>query len=246
MIYIHEAIRDRISRKKVAIGLYRFDETSEERVMKAAEIAEEFTDVVVVDRGEETENELVRMVARGEVDAIVRGTARASKFLKVLREEYSPVRIAVLETADGRLFLLAPVGVDEGRTTTEKLEIAKKARELAESLGIYKGIAVLAGGRYGDVGRGEEIDSSLAQAELVAKLAGGVNFEIRIEDAVKQGVVIAPDGISGNLIFRSLCYLGAGKEYGAVYCNLPYRIVDTSRSQSAEGYVRAIALATVI
>lgn len=246
MIYIHEAIQSRISRKKVAIGLYRFDETSEERVLKAAEIAGEFAEVVVIDRGEDTERELLRAVVEGKVDAAVRGTARASKLLGEIRREYNPVRIAVLETAGRKLFLLAPVGVDEGRTVREKLEIVAHARKLAKSLGIDESVAVLAGGRYGDVGRSEEVDLSLATAELTARLAGGENFEIRVEDAVERGIVIAPDGITGNLIFRSLCYLGAGREYGAVYCGLPYRIVDTSRSQSAEGFARAIALATVI
>ncbi|AKG91182.1 putative phosphotransacetylase [Geoglobus ahangari] len=246
MIYLHELIRVRLKRRKVAIGLYRFDETSEERVLRAAEIAGEFADVAVVDEGEKTEEVLYRLVRDGEVHAVVRGTARASKFLQIIRKEYSPKRVAVLETADKRLFLLAPVGVDEGKTVKEKLELIEHARSVAERLGLEARVAVLAGGRYGDVGRSREVDESLAMAELTARLSGGENFEIRLEDAVSSGIVIAPDGISGNLIFRSLCYLGAGREYGAVYCGLPFRIVDTSRSQSAEGFARAIALATVI
>ena len=107
-------------------------------------------------------------------------------------------------------------------------------------------MAILAGGRYGDVGRSEAVDISLATAELTARLANAKNYEIKIEEAVKEDIVIAPDGISGNLIFRSLCYLGIGREYGAVYTNLPFKLVDTSRSQSPEGYARAIALASVI
>lgn len=246
MIHLNDLIKSKLRRRKVAIGLYRFDETSEERINQAAKIAREFADVVVIDEGENTEEELFRIVRDGEVDAIVRGTARASKFLKIVRKEYEPSRIAVLETFGGKLFLLAPVGVDEGWSIEEKLRIIEHARNLAKTLGMGGSVAVIAGGRYGDVGRSPLIDESLALAELTAKLSGGENFEIRIEDAVERDIVIAPDGISGNLIFRSMCYLGAGREYGAVYCGLPYRVVDTSRSQSVEGFVRAIALATVI
>ncbi|WP_456370723.1 methanogenesis marker protein Mmp4/MtxX [Geoglobus sp.] len=246
MIYLNDIIRSKLRRKRVAIGLYRFDETSEERVKRAAKIAEEFADVVVVDEGENTEKELLGIVKEGEVDAVVRGTGRASKLLEIVRREYEPSRIAVLETARGKLFLLAPVGVDEGWSVEEKLRIVAHARALAKTLGMGGSVAILAGGRYGDVGRSPLIDESLALAELTAKLSGGENFEIRIEDAVERDIVIAPDGISGNLIFRSMCYLGAGREYGAVYCGLPYKVVDTSRSQSVEGFVRAIALATVI
>ncbi|MEM0215039.1 MAG: hypothetical protein QW384_03505 [Archaeoglobaceae archaeon] len=244
-MYLHKNIKERIKRKKIAIGLYRFDETSEERILKAVELAK-FADVLVIDKGEKTEKELSRLVISGEVHAIVRGTARASKMLEILRKDYSPLRVGIFETISGVLFLLSPVGVDEGKTISEKLKLIEYSKQIAEMLGIPKKVAVLAGGRYGDIGRYELVDRSLAEAELVAKVSGGENLEIRIEDAVEKGIVIAPDGISGNLIFRSLCYLGGGKEYGAVYCGLPYRIVDTSRNQSAEGFARAIAVATLL
>ncbi|MEM2727002.1 MAG: hypothetical protein QXV61_01945 [Archaeoglobaceae archaeon] len=244
-MYLHEKIKERVKRKKIAIGLYRFDQTSEERVMKAVELAD-FADVIVVDKGENTEKELSKMVEKGEVHAVVRGTARASKLLEVLRKGHSPLRVGIFETANNVLFLLSPVGVDEGKTISEKLKLIEYSKQLAELLGIPKNVAILAGGRYGDIGRYEVVDHSLAEAELIAKLSGGENLEIRIEDAVSKGIVIAPDGISGNLIFRSLCYLGGGKEYGAVYFGLPYRIVDTSRNQSAEGFARAIAVATLL
>ncbi|MFX1345221.1 MAG: phosphotransacetylase, partial [Promethearchaeota archaeon] len=42
-------------------------------------------------------------------------------------------------------------------------------------------------------------------------------------------IIIAPDGISGNLIYRTLVHLGGGKAYGAIYMNLEKVIIDTSR-----------------
>lgn len=247
MIYLHPSIKSRIrERRKVAVGLYRTDESSENRIMKAVELSGEFADVLVVDEGEDTEVELISLLEKGKVYSGVRGTARASVLLRLLREKFRPLRVAVLEDAKGRLFLLSPVGVDEGSSVSEKIELCRFSKSLAEKLGINGRPAILAGGRYGDLGRSEFVDRTLADAELVARFVDGVNYEIRLEDAVDEGIVVAPDGISGNLIFRSLCYLGNGKEYGAVYFNIPYRLVDTSRSQSAEGYARAIALSVVI
>ncbi len=247
MIYLNKILKDKLeSRKKIAIGLFRFDEKSEEKIIKAKKLAESFADVVIVDEGEETEKTIVEMLKREEVDAAIRGTARASKLLEIIRKSYVTSRIAVLETAKSKLFLLAPVGVDEGKTVSEKLKMIEEARKIAKKIGLHGSVAILAGGRFGDVGRDYNVDLSLAFAELVAKLANARNYEIRLEDAIKEDIIIAPDGISGNLIFRALCYLGNGKEYGAIYTNLPFKLVDTSRSQSAEGYARAIALASVI
>ncbi|MCS7103085.1 MAG: methanogenesis marker protein Mmp4/MtxX [Candidatus Korarchaeum sp.] len=209
-------------------------------------MAREFTDVVVVDEAESTERRLIEMVENSEIDAAVRGTARATKFLKILRSKYDIARIAVLETYNNKLFLLSPVGVDEGKNIVEKLRLIEYSRQLCDLLELPKELAILSGGRYEDIGRDENVDKSLAMGELLAKLSGGEHYEIRLEDAVNRSIVIAPDGISGNLIFRALCYLGKGMEYGAVYFGTPYKLIDTSRSQTVEGFVRALALASVI
>jgi len=246
MIYLNEKILEKLRRKRVAIGLYKQSYSSEKRIREAVRLAEEFCEAEIVDEGENTEKKMIKMIEEREVEAVVRGTARASVFLKLLRKKYKPFRVAVLETPKKQLFLLAPVGVDEGKSVEEKLKMIELAKEIAGKLGMKDGVAILSGGRYGDVGRDARVDETLAYAELIAKLSGGKNYEIRLEDAIEEGIIIAPDGISGNLIFRSLCYLGFGREYGAVFGGVPYTIIDTSRSQSAEGFARALALATVV
>ena len=45
----------------------------------------------------------------------------------------------------------------------------------------------------------------------------------------KSNLIIAPNGVSGNLIYRTLVHLGGGKAYGAIYMGLNYPIIDTSR-----------------
>ena len=188
---------------------------------------------------------LVRALMDGEIDAAVRGTLPSSTTLACLKKAAGVshlVRIALLETADGRKFLLAPVGVDEGWTVDEKVEMVERGREMAPALGLPPTVAVLSGGRKGDRGRHPQVDRSLAEAEQVAELTKASHAEILIEDAVgRYGMVLAPDGISGNLIFRTLVLLGGGKGHGAPVVNIGSTFVDTSRA--TPDYGRAINLA---
>jgi len=82
----------------------------------------------------------------------------------------------------------------------------------------------------------------MAEAELVAKLSGSVHCEILIENAIETcGLIIAPDGISGNLVFRTLTFLGGGHGHGAPVVNISRIFVDTSRA--SPNYVNALLLA---
>ncbi len=243
---MNRAIAERIPEgKRIAIGVYREREGYDKKILKAAKLCN-FAEVIVVDEGEKTEGKIVDLVESGEVDAAVRGTARASKIISELKSRgYEFVRIALLETFYGKLFLLSPVGVDEGKRLAEKIVIAEEAKKVANKLGLNGKVAFLAGGRMSDVGRSEEVDRTLAEAELLAKICGGVNREILLED-VEEDVIVPPNGIIGNYIFRAMCYLGGGKEYGAYYAKLPFTLIDTSRAQSVEGYLRALAFAAVM
>ena len=66
--------------------------------------------------------------------------------------------------------------------------------------------------------------------------------EILLEDIVREAdLVIAPDGISGNIIFRALHFIGGAKALGAPVINTDKIFVDTSRAKT--DYVDCIALA---
>jgi predicted methyltransferase MtxX (methanogen marker protein 4) len=85
----------------------------------------------------------------------------------------------------------------------------------------------------------------MADGELVARLGEAEHCEILIEDAVKTcGLIIAPDGISGNLIFRSLTFLGGGLSHGAPVVNISRIFVDTSRA--SPNYANALLLAAAL
>ena len=191
------------------------------------------------------EEALVSDLMSGAIDAAVRGTLPANATLQVLKRESGVdhlERIALLETVTGKKFLLAPVGVDEGWTVQEKLALIAKGRHIAKRFGISEEVGILSGGRFGDIGRHPQVDASMADAELVARLSGARHFEILIEDAVERcGIIIAPDGISGNLIFRTLIFLGGGHGHGAPVLNIDKIFVDTSRA--SPDYTNALKLA---
>ena len=188
---------------------------------------------------------LVSDLMAGRINAAVRGTLPANATLHALKKAAGVdhlERIALLETARGKKFLLAPVGIDEGWTVADKLALIRKGQVIARRFGLAEKVAVLSGGRLGDVGRNRTVDRSLADAELVARLGGAQNFEILIEDAIGScGLIIAPDGISGNLIFRTLIFLGAGHGHGAPVVNIDKIFVDTSRA--SPDYTNALMLA---
>ena len=191
------------------------------------------------------EQDLVKDLMDGTIRAAVRGTLPANTTLSALKTAAGVdhlERIALLETAGGKKFLLAPVGVDEGWSVTEKIALVRKGKEIAEKFGLSTRVAILSGGRLGDVGRHSRVDQSMADAELVARLTGEIHYEILIEDAISDaGVIIAPDGITGNLMFRTLTFLGAGYGHGAPVVNIDRIFVDTSRA--SPDYRNAILLA---
>lgn len=191
------------------------------------------------------EQALIDDLMAGRIDAAVRGTLPANATLKALKKAAGVdhlERIALLETVHGKKFLLTPVGVDEGWTVAEKLELIKKGRIIARKFGLSEKVGILSGGRLGDVGRHPQVDASMAEAELVARLGDAAHCEILIEDAIETcGLIIAPDGISGNLIFRTLVFLGGGEGHGAPVVNISRIFVDSSRA--SPNYANALLLA---
>lgn len=195
----------------------------------------------------ESEDDLIAMLLNKRVDAAIRGSLSASKILSVLKEEYSNeiFRASFLEVNDHK-FLFAPVGIDEGDSLEEKVKIVDLGAEFLFKLGIKPKIAILSGGRPQDIGRSQKIDDSIAEGEHVTRIVKSKysvrHYFILLEDAIRDNVnfILAPDGISGNLIFRTLAFLGSGRSHGAVTLGINEIFIDTSRSQSVEGYIRAL------
>ncbi|MFX0138472.1 MAG: methanogenesis marker protein Mmp4/MtxX [Candidatus Hodarchaeota archaeon] len=193
-----------------------------------------------------------------KINAIVRGSISASKFLNVLKNSLGVSeinRLALMETLNGAQFFFGPVGIDEANTIETKKEFIMNAIAQMESIKIKPKISVLSGGRTGDLGRDENVDKTIHDAmeivEIFQKETPIIEIshsEILIENAIKGNfnLIIAPDGISGNLIYRTLVHLGGGHAYGAIYMNIDKTIIDTSRVGNMDEIYGALILALAL
>jgi len=238
-----------------------------EKLIKSAQVACEYADVVLI--GDEKEikalgtdlevihsnepsKKLIELLLSGKIDGAVRGTLGATKTLSELKRSLDLnklYRVALLETADGRPFFLAPVGIDEGNSVDDKVELIKRAAGLFRRIGVEMKVGILSGGRFEDIGRDKTVDRTLEDAKLVTNKVQALgidakNYSILIEDAIEEAnFIMAPDGISGNLIFRTLVFLGGGYGHGAPVL-MEKVFVDTSRVGGH--YTRAIMLASAL
>jgi len=210
------------------------------------------TELEVIDT-KDPEKVIVELLISRKIDAAIRGTAESSGTLAHLKEaleKKSICRLALLLTAAGKPFFLAPVGIDEGNTIADKIHMITLGSKHISRLGINPVIGVLSGGRIEDIGRNILVDRTLADGELVANRAMklGMNakhYTILIEDAIKESnFIVAPDGISGNLIFRTVAFLGGGDGLGAPVLMDDYVFVDTSRAGGH--FTKAIMLASAL
>ncbi|TFG07287.1 MAG: hypothetical protein EU539_05370 [Promethearchaeota archaeon] len=204
------------------------------------------------------EEEIINFLGNQMINAIVRGALSSHHFLEALKN-YLDIRnlnrLALLETFNGYQFFYGPVGIDECNSIESKISFLKQAKQLLESLNIVPKISILSGGRLGDLGRDAKVDNSINIAKEVVEFLKKqysdlqINHdEILIENAVekKSNIIIAPDGISGNLIYRTLVHLGGGNAYGAIYMGLDDVIIDTSRVGKSSEIKGALVLALAL
>ncbi|MCL7416005.1 MAG: methanogenesis marker protein Mmp4/MtxX [ANME-2 cluster archaeon] len=237
------------------------------KLLQSAALAEEFADVVLVGdsqkindigtnlevvHSDEPAKTIVDLLVAGDVDGAIRGTLSATSTLSYLKQALdmkSLCRIALLETPGGIPLFLAPVGIDEGSTLEQKLELIRRGAEHIRRFDIEPKIGVLSGGRFEDRGRDNYVDKTLDDAEHVTKMAQQEGYDIKhygilIEDAIGEvDFIIAPDGISGNLIFRTLVLVAGGYGYGAPVL-MEKVFVDTSRVGGH--YTKAIMMASAL
>lgn len=197
--------------------------------------------------------QLAKDLFDGRIDAAVRGDMGSNQAMAAVRSVFGVdkvLRAAFLEPAGGRMFLFSPVGIDEGWTVEEKLELARLSVRALRPIVPKPVVGIMCGGRSSDRGRMAEVDRTIDDAaEVVSRLVReGIDardVQILIEDAAKEcDVIIAPDGISGNLVFRTLHFLGGGKALGAPVLNIGRPYIDTSRAKAS--YADSIALAAVL
>lgn len=219
-------------------------------------------ELIITDQPEKT---ILTDLLNKKIDGIIRGSLSATKFLSALKtnvhnnQVYNLFRLALLETAQGKQFLFAPVGIDEAESVEMKVKFIEYCRKFFKRMNMNVKINILGEGRAGDLGRSqildEKIQSTIKFLEILQSPSKRTSDkqtnqnnavdevspcqieykEILIENAIEDcpHMIFAPDGVSGNLIYRTLVHLGNGKSYGAVYLREYIEdglvIIDTSR-----------------
>jgi len=222
------------SRARIGIGV------SEELLAETRSVLRSRGCSVELD-GFESPGKLIGALAEGGVDAGVRGVMPSSSVLSEIRSHFGIeeiMRTAVMKDKRSRPFLLTPVGIDEGRDRNARLELARATISYLRPLGWELRIGVISRGRKEDVHRGDDIRASIEDGERITTALCSEGFDaehyaILIEQAVKdRDLIIAPDGVSGNLIFRALHLVAGSEAYGAPVVNLDRVFVDTSRAKT--------------
>ena len=117
-------------------------------------------------------------------------------------------------------------------------------------IGITSETAIISGGRLEDFGRSGIVDESLRAGEKLYKLAKEAGFNVKhrgiliVEVYTDSNIIIAPNGIVGNLLFRTLHLIGKARSFGAPILNLDSIFIDTSRSK--QEYTDPIMLASAL
>ena len=237
----------RENRARVGIGLGE----DPRKVRSSVRSAERngYAEVVTFDSPEE----MARALQMDEVQAVVRGDLSANLTMGEIKRRFGLshlLRAALMQPKGGRMFFLAPVGVDEGWGVESKLEFLRLSAPLFELLGVKLEAGALSGGRMGDIGGSPEGDRTIREALEVERRGREEGYsvehcQILIEEAVRsKNLVIAPDGISGNIIFRTMHLVDGCVFMGAPILNLDKVFVDTSRAKRC--YADSIALASAL
>ena len=201
-----------------------------------------------------TDKELNDAILNPKIDAVIRGSLPSNNIIKNLKKTHpqSKINRATIINDKTHKFLITPVGIDEGNTLENKIELIKQSIEFIKKIGKTPKIAILAKGRKDDKNRSNTIDKSLNESEQLTKKLKKqypnyqiTNYYILIEKEIneKNNIIIAPDGITGNIIFRTLVLVNQWPSMGAITLGIPEIYIDTSRDQSEEGYERSIKLA---
>ncbi len=207
---------------------------------------------------EDPENSIFEFLKNKSLQSIIRGSLSSSKFIeniKIHLKSEDINRLALLETYNGYQFFYGPVGIDECNNLENKIIFLESAIKELDKLDINPKISILSGGRIGDIGRDAKVDQTIQEAEKIVEFVNE-NYpniiishdEILIEKAIekKSNLIIAPNGISGNLIYRTLVHLGGGKAYGAIYMGIEPTIIDTSRVGNYSEIYGALIIAVAL
>ncbi|NLL43423.1 MAG: bifunctional enoyl-CoA hydratase/phosphate acetyltransferase [Firmicutes bacterium] len=218
---------------------------------------------------EEGAAEAVRFIREGKSDLLMKGQLSTGTILRAVLHKEFGIRaqallshIAAVELPAGRLALLTDAAMNVKPDLAQKVAILDNAIQFAWSIGLTNPkAAVLASvetvnpqmqdtidaaclavmGRRGQFSRKALVDGPLAFDNAYSKEAAkqkGIESEV----AGNADIFMVQELTAGNLLYKALSFVGGLSIAGVIY-GAKCPIVLTSRADSAESKLNAIALA---
>lgn len=202
---------------------------------------------------QEPERKIAELLVAGEFEGIVRGTIDDFKTVEayealVGKEKMRDMaEFGLLEDAYGRQFFISEASNPKSWTREAKMDSCEKTVNfMINELGVKPKIGFLTGVRHDTYQRRKDsqewpikyLNETYEDAEYGVnyyknKGIEAKNYAIELNAAVEDGcnIIVPPNGMAGNQIFRSLCLIGGGKILTAVRGNLPHVYEDNSRNE---------------
>ena len=209
-------------------------------------------DLISIIFTDDPEKELVKLFDNNKINVIIRGNLSSSKIISLIKEKYiinSLYRIACLLKKNNTILLIAPVGIDEGKTINEKINFINYGIQLLHKIHLKIKIGIFEKNLkkrlslypykiiFQNIKKKHHLKIKLFTSESFSKSYFTSNF------------LILPNGITGNLVFRTLSHICNLDGFGA-----PMKInfikdhkkiyIDTSRS--LDHYINAIEFSLFI
>ncbi len=202
---------------------------------------------------ENPEGKIAEMLVDGEVEGIIRGTIDDFKTYEAYQnlvgkdKTKSMIELALLEEPRGKQFYLSAGSNPIGWTKEEKISCCEHiVKFMKEEMRIEPKIGCVTGVRHETYQREKAqkegvqgiLNQTYEDAECLVdyfkeKGIDAENYAIEIETAIEDGcnIIVPPNGMTGNQIFRTLCLVGGGRLLTASRGNLPHVYEDNSRNE---------------
>jgi len=242
-----------------------------ETLMSSLDIDSSKIELIDEEDDQNAVNIAVEMEKKGEVQIFIKGLISTKDFLKgVLSGDKSLTDgrllsyVAVFQVPNiERLLLITDAGINISPNLSQKYQILKNSLSVARSLGIKSPkvavlsaietvnpsiVSTLDAAILSKIAEREHleaiVDGPLALDNAISKVAcihKGINSPVGGE----ADILLVPDLVSGNILYKSLVYF-AGAKVAGIVVGAQVPIVMSSRADSDESKVYSIALGVLM
>ena len=209
----------------------------------------------------------VALVASGKANALMKGLVETSAIMRAALDRETGIRtgrklshIAAFELAGyHKLLFLTDAAINIAPSVEDKIQIIQNAVEALNNLGLTAPkVALLAAKENADEKMPVTVDcAQLAKMQFENCIVDGplaLDNAVSAEACETKGIcspvggdadlLVAPDIEAGNILYKSLAFL-AGARCGGVVLGAKRPIILTSRADSADSKLIAIALSVL-